>query len=82
MIGAERLLADCQRALDQRLGVDGTSFDFIDLAEIVEQRRYRGMIRARCLLVDRQRLPENGSAWRPCLSYKCREGLPDIGIEP
>lgn len=50
MIGAEHLLADRQRALDQRLRLGEVALDLLDLAEIVQKRRDRGMFRTRRFL--------------------------------
>ena len=54
MIGTEHFFPDRERALDQRLGLGVAALNLVDLAEIVQQRRHRRMLRAGGLLVDRQ----------------------------
>jgi hypothetical protein len=39
MVGTERLLADCQRSLVERLGVGVATLDAIKLSKAVERRR-------------------------------------------
>ena len=55
MLAAQNLLAYRQRPLDQRLGLGIAALDLPDLAEIVQERRHRGMLRTGGLFVDRQR---------------------------
>jgi hypothetical protein len=85
MIAPEHFFADRKRTLDQGLGVGLAALALQDLAEIVQERRDRGMFRAGGLLVDRKRPPEQrfgiGVA---VLSLVQRgeivEGPPDVGM--
>ena len=85
MIAPEHFFADRQRPLDQRLGVGIAALDLVDLAEIVEQRRDRGMLRTERLLVDRQRALEQrlGIGMAVLLLVKRRQivqGLSEVGM--
>ena len=56
MIGADRALADRQRALIDRLGIGKTVLTLIEIAEIIQRARDIDMIAAQHLFADRQRL--------------------------
>ena len=55
MVRAERLLADRQRALVERLGLGVLALAWYSDGQVVEGRGHVGMVRAERLLADRQR---------------------------
>ena len=55
MLGAERLLADRQRALVERPRASEVALGLKQIGEVVEARRRIGMLGAERLLADRQR---------------------------
>ena len=55
MVFAERLLADRQRALVERLGVGVLALLLVHDGQVVEGRGHIGVVCAERLLVDRQR---------------------------
>ena len=85
MIAPEHFFADRQRPLDQRLGLGIAALDLVDLAEIVQQGRDRGMLRTGRFLVDRKRPLEQrlGIGMAVLFLVKRRQivqGLPDVGM--
>ena len=55
MVGTERLLADRQRALVERLGLGVAALVLVQLRQIVQAVATSGMVGTERLLVDRQR---------------------------
>ena len=58
MVGAERLLRDRQRALEERLGVGVAALGSVQLGQVVERDGDIGVVGAERLLADRQRALE------------------------
>ena len=68
MLGAEQLLADRQRALEERSRPHKVALVLKQAGEVVEARRRIGMLGAEQLLTDRQRTLEERSRPRICSS--------------
>ena len=64
MLGAERLLADRQRALEERPRAGEVALGLKQEGEVVEARRGVGMLGAERLLADRQRALDRAAARR------------------
>ena len=56
MAGAERLLRDGQRALEQRLGLRVAALPFVKCGQIVQGDSHFGVIRPQSFLLDGQGL--------------------------
>jgi hypothetical protein len=55
MIASEHFFANRKRPLDRWLGVGTAALGLVDLTEIVQEGRDRGMLRTERFPVDRQR---------------------------
>ena len=55
MVGTERLLADRQRSLVERLGLGVAALVSVQLSQVVQRLRDIGMVGTERLLADRQR---------------------------
>ena len=85
MVGAERLLAQRQGALVQRLGLGVAALALVQKGEVVERGADRGVVGAERLLGDRQgalvqRLGLGGAALAVVQHGEVVERLADIGV--